>query len=126
SWPAIVQRNADFSPYTRAGDVGLQIAFKPVERKITSRHGVDSRPLSGRLRHTWVPAGRVRRWFHEDSLGWNSRPPRKTKGRLAFLGLWSTISRSPREAARMAREVLDQPTSSRRPAPESDRCCSSR
>jgi hypothetical protein len=29
----------------------LQIEFKPVERKITSRHGVDSRPLSERLRH---------------------------------------------------------------------------
>jgi hypothetical protein len=46
SWPPIVQRNADFGPYTRAGDDGLQIEFKPVERKITSGHGVDSRPLS--------------------------------------------------------------------------------
>ena len=44
----------------------MQIEFKPVERKITSRHGVDSRPLSERLRHAWGPAARVRRSFHED------------------------------------------------------------
>jgi hypothetical protein len=38
------------APYTRAGDDGLQIEFKAVERKITSRHGVDRRPLSEQLR----------------------------------------------------------------------------
>ena len=58
--------------YTRAGDDGLQIEFKPVERKITSRHGVDSRALSEQLRHAWGPAARV--WsFHEDSLERNFR-----------------------------------------------------
>ena len=44
------------------------------------------------LRHAFGPAARVRRSFHEDSPERNSRPPRKTKGRLAFLGRWSTIS----------------------------------
>jgi len=46
SWPVVVQRNADFGPYTRAGDDGSEIEFMTVKRKITSRHGVDSRPLS--------------------------------------------------------------------------------
>ena len=45
---------------------------------------------------------------------------------LAFLGRWSKISPGRREAARVAHEELDQPTSSRRPAPESDMWCSSR
>jgi hypothetical protein len=53
-------------PVHEGGRDGLQIEFKPVERKITSRHGVDSRPLSERLRHAWGPAARVRRSFHED------------------------------------------------------------
>jgi hypothetical protein len=106
--------------------MGCRFEFKPVERKITSRHGVDSRPLSERLRHDWGPAARVRRSFHEDSLERNSRPPRKTKGRLSFLRRWSTISPGRREAARVAREELDQPTSSRSPTPESHRWCSSR
>ena len=52
--------------------------------------------------------------------------PSKTKGRLAFLGRWSTISPGRRETARVTHEELDQPTSSRRPTPESDRWCSSR
>jgi hypothetical protein len=50
----------------------------------------------------------------------------KTKGRLTFLGRWSTISPGWREAACVAHEELDQPTSSRSPTPESDRWCSSR
>ena len=42
----MVQRNADFGPYMRAGDDGSNIESMTVERKITSRYGVDSRPLS--------------------------------------------------------------------------------
>src|SRR5215475_4325367 len=50
SWPAIVQRYADFGSYTKAGDDGSKSESMTVERKITSRHGVDSRPLSEWLR----------------------------------------------------------------------------
>ena len=58
----IVQRNADFGPYTRAGDDGSKIESMTVERKITSRHGVDSRPLSEWLRDAWRAAAGVRRF----------------------------------------------------------------
>ena len=44
----------------------LQIEFKPVERKVTSRHEVDSRPLSEWLGRAWDSAARQRRSFHED------------------------------------------------------------
>jgi hypothetical protein len=53
----IVQRNADFGPYTKAGDDGSKIESMTVKKKITSRHGVDSRPLSEWLRE----ARRLRR-----------------------------------------------------------------
>jgi LysR substrate binding domain-containing protein len=56
----------------------------------------------------------------------DQRPPHPAKGRLAFPWQWSTISRGWREAARVAHEELDPPTSSRRPTSESDRWCSSR
>jgi len=39
-----------FAVLAEFGFDGLQIEFKPVERKITSRHGVDNRPLSERLK----------------------------------------------------------------------------
>ena len=41
-----ILRNVDFRPYTRTGDDGLKIESMTVERRITSRHGFDSRPLS--------------------------------------------------------------------------------
>ncbi len=42
-WPAIVAKECRFRPYTRAGDDdGLQIEFKPAERKTTSTMGVDN------------------------------------------------------------------------------------
>jgi hypothetical protein len=58
----IIQRNADFGPYTRVGDDGSKIESMTVKRKITSRHGVDSRPLSEWLRDAWLAAAGVRRF----------------------------------------------------------------
>ena len=58
----IIQRNADFGLYTRVGDDGSKIESMSVKRKITSRHGVDSRPLSEWLRDAWRAAAGVRRF----------------------------------------------------------------
>ena len=55
----IIQRNADFGPYTRVGDDGSKIESMTVKRKITSRHGVDSRPLSEWLRDAWRAAANI-------------------------------------------------------------------
>jgi hypothetical protein len=59
---AIVQLNADFGPKTRAGDDGSKIESTTVKREITSRHGVDSGPLS-----EWLALGVLRR---------TAKPPR--------------------------------------------------
>ena len=47
---------------------GLHIEFKPVERKITSRHGVDSRPLSERQRHEALNAVFLRLGYDPEML----------------------------------------------------------
>src|SRR5215467_6842105 len=88
---------------------------------------------SSSLACTWVVQGTAvaephKPWLRkgEKEGGSASAVSGKTKGRLTFLGRWRTISPGWREAARVAHEELDQPTSSRSPTPETDRWCSSR
>ena len=65
----IIQRNADFGPYTRAADDGSKIESMTVERKITSRHGVDSRPLSEWLRVPGASPGGAQRVLPDWDFG---------------------------------------------------------
>jgi hypothetical protein len=84
-----------------------------------------SRPLLNVLSHNVLshfPANQTAAKMMKDP-----RPPYPARPRDGWhFSAMECISPEPREVVRVAHEELDQPTSRRRPTPESDRWCSSR